>query len=415
VAFLETYTRAQFREIAVEEYNAEATVPVATDAGSGLGSFFDGDSLLAVVEQRQIIYLSLIARLATIPANSDGSPNPDVDTFCSPFIGPRLGQQAATGPATFSCPSNVSTQVVVAVGTVVQAQSTGLLYAVIANTANAAYSALLNGYPINAGQSSVTATVQCQTSGVVGNAQIGQVNALYGGPGQVTVPAAITTVSNPAAYDNGSPYESDAQYKTRFTLRMATGQGGTLWAMASALLGISPSTTWAIADTKNASGVTTPSYFTAVVATLGQTGPTSATVLGQATTALEGTQSINGAAPTILPTRPAGITYAVIGPAILTVGASAVITYAAGFSSAIVQANCVTAVAQFIAEIGLPGLAATTTLAYLKIASILYAVPGVAQVDNLVLTLNSTNYTTDLTATFAQMFAAGAMTFTMVA
>ena len=405
MSFLTEYTRADFREAAVDAYNESAEIPVATDAGSGLGAFFDGTSLIAVMEQRQLIYVAAIARLSTIPANADGTPNPDVDSYISPFIGPRLGEQYAKGPCNIGSPSNVVTQQVVLVG--VTLLGGGLIYTVVADTSNTAYSAVLGGYPINPGYNTVSCTVQCSVPGIIGNAQIGQINQLYNGPGSVAPPAGISIVSNPSAFNTGAPYESDAQYIARFTARMKTGQGGTLWAMASALLGIAPGVTWAIADCKDGVGGAKSSYFTVILAMLGATGATSSTLLAQGVLALEGNP------PAILPTRPAGISYQVISPAILTVNAAATIKLTPGAVGSVVQANCNTAVAEYIAGLGLPGLLPATILPYLKVAAILYSVPGVAQVDSLVLTQGATTSTgADLTAAYYQMFAAGTMTFT---
>lgn len=426
MAFLSTLTQTlpQIQTTILESYNSTATVPAATGSGSALGPSFNAVALAIFNQQQQVLYTANISRLSTVPVNADGTPNPDVDSFCAPFGVTRLLATASQGYVVFSAASPVQVQVVIPVGAVVQT-SGGLQFSVIADTTQPGYSVPLNGYVIPFNSQAVTGTVQCTASGTIGNVQANQITQIFNGIGAIPLPA-IQTVNNPYAFTDiahnqvpARDVESDAALKTRFTLAMSTsspgttpvsqsnpsgtiggGASGCVNSVAAAILGVQTGITYSIGDRKDADGSPHVAYFTAVVAFLGATTSTPSNLITQVTTALEGNPA---AVPPIPQARPDGIDYQVIGPTIVTVDIGATITMTPGSIAATVQAAVIAAFNAYISTIGLDPKGSSTIAQYGKVYAVLYGVTGVAKVEGL--TLNSG--TSDITAAFAHMLAPG--------
>lgn len=402
MAFLTTLSLAQIQQMIAEGYNAAANLPADTGPGSAFGPSFNAAALAIFSAQQQAQYVAAISRLSTIPANADGSPNPDLDSFVNAFNFTRLGSSAASGQVTISTASPVSgSPLIVPVGFIVQT-SGGLQFQVIADTTNGAYNAADNGYPIAVSASSVNASVKCLTLGTIGNVQAGQITNFYGGPGAVANPG-VSTVTNAAAFTNAINFESDAALKTRFTTGISTGRSGTNSALGAAILGVQPGLTYAIGDRVNADGSAHASYFTVVVAVLGSSTATPSTILSQVTTAIEGST-----ATSVPQVRAAGESYQVISPTFVSINVSATLTLAAGAVAATVVAAAQAALTTYLQGIGLNPQGASTLISYMKIGALLFGVSGVANVDNLL--VNSG--TSDITATFSQMFSVGTFTLT---
>jgi hypothetical protein len=407
---LSPLTLAQIQLTITTGYNAAAvangSLIADTGAGSSFGPAFNAVAFAIFQQQNQILYVAAISRLATIPANQNGTPNPDVDSFVAPWGFTRLGASASSGLATFSTPSNVLVQIVVPVGAIVQTPG-GLQFAVIADPNNTAYNAGLNGYPIIVSTSSVNATVQCLTTGTIGNVQAGQITQLFGGVGATQIPAPVNAVTNTLAFTNGINFESDAALKARFTSGQSTGRNaGTGFAVRAAALGVQPGLIVSYGDRINVDGSPHSAWFTLVVAVAGSSTTTPSSIINNVIAALEGNPL---AIPPIPPARPAGIAYNVVSPTTFTgVNVSALLTLISGAVPATVVALAQASVTAYISGIGLDPYGKPTTVSYTKVAAILWSISGIANVDNIL--LNSG--TSDVTAPFAQMLIPGTMTFT---
>jgi Baseplate J-like protein len=402
LAFFTPLTMAQIQQTILQGYNAAAGLPADTGPGSSFGPSFNAAALAIFNQQQQVIYVAAIARLSTIPVNPNGTPNPDLDSFCLVFNVPREGASASSGQVTFSTTSPVSgPPVIVPVGAIVQTSS-GLQFQVIADPTNSAYNAGDSGYPIGSTYSSVNVTVQCLTTGTIGNVQAGQISNLYGSS-TVPVPAQISTVSNAAAFDNAIDFEADPAYKQRFTTTVSTGSVATEFALGGAALGVQPGLTYSIGDRENADGSSHIAYFTLVVAVLGSSTTTPGGILSGVIAALEGNLTAS-----IQPVRAAGISYQVISPTFIAANVGALITLSPGAVWATVEAACIAALTSYIQSIGLNPEGNATTLSYMKLGAILFGVTGVANVDSLLLNSGIV----DLTATFSQMFSVGTFTLT---
>lgn len=471
-------TASQLKQIFAEAFNAAPGVlPIYDGPGSSLGPFEDALSNLALMVQQGQNYAQQISRLYSIPPNKDGTPNPDVDSFVYPFGFTRLAAQASSGQVTFSTPSPVASQLVIPIGTIVSTEN-GLQFLVIVDQSNAAYSASAGGYPsggyiLAVGQRSVNVTVQCLSTGVIGNVQPGLINSIFGGG-----VAGFQTVSNAQAFSNGRDVETDAALKARFTLGMSSGRVATINALASALLAVQSNLTYSIGDMLNASGtgaapqttttanVTIPAQ-NATVSVPVTSGPAlplmsyvlvsdgnqifygqitaissntytvknllsvragSGTVASGATVLFVGGQGfvtvvVNQIGQNTPPTttlvsavqaalsnvRGAGITVTAIAPTIDSVNCVASIKLAAGADWNTVNTACQAAFDNYVNNIGLDPAGATTTCSLARVYAALINVPGVADVLPG-LTLNGSAQ--DVSAGFAQQLVAGTATFT---
>lgn len=197
----------------LDEMQAKAIQAIASD----LTDFSVGSNLLAIVESNTSVQLWMQALLlqvlsATRLATSTGN---DVDTFLADFGLERLDAVAATGNVTFTR-KTPDKQAIVPVGALVETDDGSVQYAVIADSANPAYSASSNGYIINAGTASVNALVQAQKPGSVGNAGVGFIDTLSS-----AIPG-VDSVTNAAAFTSGEDTESDAAARKRFVDYLAS-------------------------------------------------------------------------------------------------------------------------------------------------------------------------------------------------
>lgn len=400
MAFLTQYTRSQLKQLAIQEYNSEATLPADTHQGSDLGSIFDATAFLAVLLQQQIAYENQIARLATVPALPSGAPNPDVDSFVNAFGVYRLSSIAASGQVVFSIASPSSLNILipaVAIGqspAVIVQTSGNVQFQVIPDTTNANYNASFGSYVLSAGQTSVSCSVQCLTLGTAGNVQANTINQPYSGPGTIQT-AGISSVTNPSAFSNAVNLETDAALKTRFAVVMQTGTAATSSAVAAAILSVGINLTYSVGDGFNSIGASASSYFTVVVNNSG-TGTAPSTAL------------LASVYTSVLAVKPLGIGFQVIAPTLVPVGVTANIKVAPGFTSAAVSAACAAAVVTLLNNIGLSPTGASTLAKLAAIYTTLYTTPGVSDVTSLAIN----GGTSDVAATFGQQIVAGTITLT---
>jgi len=227
---------------ALQSANPDAPIP-NTGKGSTLGAAFRATSLQFVGNQNNLTAVESRSRLAT-------SQGQDVDSFINAFDVERLESSPSSGPVTLANPSPASQQLVQQVGLIVTTPQ-GVSFTVVADNTQSAYNAALNGYVIETGQSSVSATVVCNTAGSIGNVSAGQISVISGGGG---VPAVVQTVTNAEAFTNGVDSEPDAAAKSRFTNEVAGQQSGTPPALAAAIQGVQPGLTYTVGDMINPNG-----------------------------------------------------------------------------------------------------------------------------------------------------------------
>lgn len=386
------YTFQQFKQLMATRFSSQALLPANTDPGSSLGSVFDAEGLMGLSIQSEIQYVATLARLASIPSNTDGTPNPDIDSFTAPFNIPREGPTAAGGAMTFTTPSPVSGgPLIVPVGGQVTSQS-GLIFQVQADASNPDYNAGDNGYPIANGDSTTAPTMLCLTTGTLGNVSANTVFQPYNGVGVPTI-AGIQSVTNGLAYTNGLNSEPDAAYKVRFTLQISTGVVATANALLAAASAVEANLTYSLGDRVNPDGSAHAAYFSVFINLLGQNAGPGSPLISAVTSALELIKAV-------------GISFVVNGPTLVPVNALGTIIPTANAPSTLV-ADVNAAYTAYANNIGLAIDTSSTRMPFSKAYSIVQAVTGVDYIDGM--TLNSG--TSDIVATFGNQIVAGTAGF----
>jgi uncharacterized phage protein gp47/JayE len=387
---LQTLTLAQLQQMFATNYSSVAALPANTNPGSALGAIANANALLALNIQGELVYVSGISRLAT----SNGA---DVDSFVNPFGVTRIAASPSSGTVTMSTASPVSTQVIIPIGTQV-ATSTGLIFTLIADPTNSTgyYNATLLAYVIAAGTTTANVLVQCTVAGSIGNVQAGTITQPYGT--SATSPlAGISTISNGSAFTNGQDQETDAALRTRFALLLSTGSGGTVNALAAALLAVQPNLTYTIGDAISQAGASTPGYISVFVNVLGSSSAPSAALISAVQAAVS--------APGV---KPAGSTVNTYAPSIATVGVTANVKVAGGYQASSVVAAASAALATYLNSIGLSPTGATQLAQLAECYVVLRTTPGVANVTSLLLNGNQS----DVSAAYGAQLVAGTITLT---
>lgn len=392
MAYLTPLTNAQLFQQAVEQYAAEAAVPAQTDTGSTLGAMFEAAALLGLQLQQQAIYLAAISRLAT-------STGADIDSFCAPFGVTRLAAIQAYGAASVTYASPVITAQLIPVGAIVQTAG-GLQFVVIADATNPAYNATANGYYVAIGQTTVSPTVQCTTSGIIGNVAANTITQIYGGSSSPPIPG-LPTVTNVAAFATGTDPESDDALSARFTITVASGRVGTGTAIIAAALAVQTGVIYSFGDQVNPDLSQHTAFFTFVVNEGGTGTAPSAALISAVTSAIEAV-------------RPAGVSYTIMAPTLVPVNGVGTIVPVAGYDAGTVQAAVAAQYAAFVNAIGLnPDTTPTTCSLARCYASLLQTqVNGVNVVFDVTgLQLNGS--AGDVTAVFGDQLVAGSANFTV--
>jgi len=339
---------------------------------SKLINFSQGSTLRAIVEGFAGLFLWFQAMLlqvlkATRLSTSSGT---DVDTFTADFMpiipgsqtavlpggSPRLGAEFATGQVTFSRFTAGPTSCFIPVGATIQTGDGAQNFAVIANTTFATYSvtAVGPGYTLPSSVASIVVPVQAAVAGAAGNVASGAIATM-------TSPiTGIDTVSNVAAFTNGTNFEQDSALKSRFASYILGLSRGDYYGLNSSITGVEVNVQWTLTEGYNYDGSYHPGYFF-VVADDGSGNPSPDFML-----------TVTNAAQAV---RPLSIMCGVFLPSIITANVSMQITTATGYDHPTVVAQVAAAVATNINSLGLG-----VSLPWSQLLPWAYAIPGVTDV-----------------------------------
>ncbi len=361
-------SQAQFRSILVNQFIASLTAAGITiqdvpDTGPAtiMGAAFDAISLLAAQQQYQDTFVQATSRLATIPANLDGTPNPDVASFVAPFGYAPLGGGFATSTTfALNLPSVSSTPVTVPTGVIFQ-RGDGLPWVLVADLSQPAYNGT-SGFVIPPGQRSVFATATALSSGTIGTTDANATWTLYSAPGSIVAP--IGSITNASKILPGALAETDAALKARFTLGMQNGKWGVITAIQSAVAGSSAGLTYSYGDHINPDGSYHGAWFTIVINIAGSSSAPSQPLIDIVEAAVNRV-------------RAAGMEFDVVAPTLITPIITGNVAVRAGFVSSLVLAAVLTTVQSYVNGIGLNTDGSPSTLSYAQLLSNVIAVPGV--------------------------------------
>lgn len=342
-----------------------ATQALNLTVGSVLRAILEAVAGIQLWLEGLILQVQSMTRAAT----STGS---DLDSWVNDFGVTRLPAVAATGEVVFSR-YTATAQAVVPIGATVQNSSGTVVYTVIVDTTNANYSATLGGYVAASGTSSISVTVQCNTSGTVGNAQIGAITV-------ITTPiVGFDTVNNTVAFTTGENAETDAALRVRFVAYIDSLYKATKTAVVAAIEGVQTGLQYVLVENTAYSGSTKLGYFYVVINDGSGSPPSSLlTAVYNAINAVRGLT----------------IQFNVFAPVVVDVTVSMVITVQSGYTLATVEAAVASALQSYI-----NGLTIGQSLYYTQLYAVAYGVTGVLEATGL--TINGG--TSDIAATNHQV------------
>ncbi len=333
----------QGRAAAVLDFSVGSTLRALAEAVGGVALWLQG----------LILQLLLTTRAVT----SSGS---DLDTWMNDLGVIRLSATPATGRVAFSR-FTATAQGFIPIGAQVRTADLTQTFTVVADAANAAFSAGLGGYVLPVGLATLAVPVQAAVASFASNAAAGTIAIIA-----TSIPG-IDTVVNAGDFSNGADAESDEQLRARFPLFIASLSKATtlaiLYAVRSLQLGLQATVT----ENQTYDGAAQPGSFFVVVDD--GSGAPPASVIQQAASAIE-------------MVRPLGVTYAVFPPQIVSASIALSLAVAPGYDR-----NGVVGIVDQAVQTYINTLPLGASLAYLKIAQVaLNASPGVQNV--VALTLN---------------------------
>lgn len=334
------------------------------EAVAGLGLWFQFIAL-------QILSLT---RLAT-------SIGTDADSFVQDFGLTRLPGTAATGTVTFTSFSPASQSATVAVGATVRTASS-LVFSVVQDETNPAWSTSAGAYVRPAGTASITVPVECASTGATGNVAAGAI-CLLG-----TAIAGIDTVTNASALTNGSDGETDAALRTRFVSYINSRSKATVSAIENAVTDVSADLIYQVLENVDTSGAFLPGNV--VVFVDDGSGDVADSVIDAVYAAVDDV-------------RPAAVSIQVVRPNVVRPPVTMTVTVGSTGDLATVQAAISTNIATY-----LNSLAIGASASYSRLIQIAYAAStSVTNVTDVTLS----GGTVDLPATTGTAYRAGTVTF----
>jgi phage-related baseplate assembly protein len=182
----------------------------------------------------------------------------DVDLFVADFGLVRTPAVYATGNVVMSR-FGTNYPALIPVGTTVLSNDGSLSFTVIADTANALFSADLQGYTVGLGVASASVPVTATQGGAAYNVQAGTLSLVAS-----SIPG-IDGVTNPTAFGNGRDAESDDALKARFVQYIAGLSKATLAAVGAEIAGVQAGLTYSIFPNSDPHGNFLPGNFVVTV------------------------------------------------------------------------------------------------------------------------------------------------------
>ena len=364
-----------FVNSSVAAVQASANSIIDATVGSFTLALAQSVSGVALWLQSYIIQVLALTRAAT----SNGT---DLDSWMADFGLVRIPATFSTQTATFASYS-YTTQRLVPLGSIIATGPGGIQFQVTEDATNAAWNGTLQAYVLAGGTQSVTVPIQAVIAGSSGNVMTGTVTSF------VQPIIGIDTVTNTApSPQTGFDAETDAALRLRFVAFFASLSKATKTAIGFAITSVQPGITYSLVENQTYNNTTDYGYFYAVIND-GSGNPSSELIAAEYAA--------------IDADRPLCSTFNVFAPSIVTANVSGALAIDPGFTSSLVIAAATTALNNFLST-----FSTGTSLPYAQLFSVLFAVPGVANVSGL--TLNGG--TSDLTLTAQQVIEPGTISLT---
>lgn len=365
---LNTKTFAQLVSDQVTAIQASSARLINTTIGSIVRALAESNAGVAL--WMQSLLLKLLAR--TRASTSTGE---DLDTWMSDFAVSRLPAVSAVGDVTFSrfTATNAAT---IPVGASVQSRDGQQSFQVVADTTNPAYAD--GAFMLGAGVSSIDVRVQAAVPGAGGNVVAGGISVL------ATAISGVDTVTNAAAFTNGSDAETDVAIRARFVAYVASLSKGTQAAIAYAISSLQIGLQHSFVENEQYSGATDYGYFYVVV---------------DDGTGAPGSIVLNSVANAIEAVRPVTSRFGVFAPVINTANVAMTAAIGPGYDAAATKLIVQNAVRDYVNSLTLG-----QPLVYTRLLQVAYnASAGVTAITGLLIN----GGTVDIAATPKQVVKAG--------
>lgn len=354
-------------------------IAAAQASSNQLLDFSNGSVLLALMQSNasavalwlQAMNISILA--LTRAATSNGV---DLDTWMADYGLFRLPATPASGTVVFSRVNNTVQAVIPAgvVSAIVQTSNGVVSYTVDLDETNPAYSASLGGYVLTSGTSSISLGVTANTDGGIGNSAANTITVI-----NTPIPY-IDSVTNPSTFTNGLNAETDAEFRVRFVLYLASLSKATLAAISYAVSQVVGVIDYTITENYTYLGVQQFGYFYVVVDD--GTGTPSSGLIANVNAAVDEVRGLT-------------IRFGVYAPIIVEVDVIMSVIAKSGYTHDEIVTSVTEALTTYINTLPLG-----TTLYYTQLISVAYgASAGVLDVNTY--TLNGTN--ADVVATAKQI------------
>ena len=343
----------------VRQFAAATRASCATAVDFTVGSVFRGLSEASAAIALWLQWLILDVLRQTRLGTSQGT---EVDSFVADFGLTRLAGVAAVGQVTFFR-YTTGVPVYLSLGTTVQTTDGTQSFTVTADPTNSAYDGSA-GYNVLAAVASITVPVLAVTPGSAGNIQAGAISVL-------TSAIALDTVTNAAPFLSGQDPETDAALRVRFVAYINSRARATETAIDFAISSVQQGLSYQVQENIAPDGTARPGFFTVTVDD--GSGAPSAGLLATVSLAIEAYRALT-------------VQYAVLGPLTASVTVSLTITAAAGYQKPTLQGVVAQAILAYIDALPIGG-----SLPYFGLANIAASVPGVAEIDSLLVNGGAAN------------------------
>lgn len=236
----------------IATWQAQTGLSIPFSSGDPLLAFWQSVATQLDFLQAQIAIVLSLARAST----STGS---DLDSWMAQFQFFRLQAVPGTGEETFSINAVAGVNIIIPAGAVVQSVGGAIQYEVVADAGSPAWNASANGYVLPIGSLTVDATIEAIIPGPGSNVAA-NVLTQFG----TSVPG-IASCTNPQPITNGVGAESDADFRSRFILYLATLAKATRSAILAAAQSVQQGLLIALLENQQPNGTALLGSFTVIV------------------------------------------------------------------------------------------------------------------------------------------------------
>lgn len=222
--------------------------------------FTSGDPLLAFWQSvaTQLDFLQAQIAVVLSLARASTSTGADLDSWMAQFQFFRLQAVPGTGAETFSINAVAGVSIIIPAGALVQTVGGAIQYEVVADVADPAWNPVANGYVLPIGSLSVSPTIQAVIPGPGSNVAANLLTQ-FGS----SVPG-IASCTNPEPITNGVGAESDAAFRSRFILYLATLAKATRAAILAAAQSVQQGLLIALLENQQPNGTPLLGSFTVI-------------------------------------------------------------------------------------------------------------------------------------------------------